>query len=106
MPINGTSNRKLGRAGVRREKCACKVVRATAYSLLRSARVLIRIARLLRVTLSDTDLQTLRPGEFYDVPPAVGYVLVSEGWAVDAALEMRDASSTRAQDDPSDRSTS
>ena len=37
---------------------------------------------MVRVTLSETELQMLRPGEFYDVPPAVGRVLVSEGWAV------------------------
>ena len=68
--------------------------------------MLIRIARLVRVTLSETDLQTLRPGECYDVPPAVGRVLVSEGWAVDAASEARDDWRSRADDDPSQRSTS
>ena len=68
--------------------------------------MLIRIARLVRVTLSETDLQTLRPGEFYDVPPAVGRVLVSEGWAVDAAGEAHDTWSIRAHADPSPRPTS
>jgi hypothetical protein len=77
-----------------------------AWPLLSCRRVLIRIARLLRVTLSDTELQTLRPGEFYDVPPAVGRVLVSEGWAVDAASEAHDDWRARAHDDASERSTS
>jgi hypothetical protein len=74
--------------------------------LLVLALVLIRIARLVRVTLSETQLQMLRPGEFYDVPPAVGRVLVSEGWAVDAAHEVPDDWRSRAHDDPSERPTS
>jgi hypothetical protein len=69
-------------------------------------RVLIRIARLVRVTLSETELQTLRPGEFYDVPPAVGRVLVSEGWAEDAAADAYDDRRSPAHDDRSERSTS
>jgi hypothetical protein len=68
--------------------------------------VLIRIARLVRVTLSETELQTLRSGEFHDVPPAVGRVLVGEGWAVDAASEAHDDWRVRAHDDPSERSAS
>jgi hypothetical protein len=56
-----------------------------AFALL--AAVLIRIARQVRVTFSDTELQMLRPGEFYEVPPAVGRVLVSEGWAVEPEHE-------------------
>ena len=50
--------------------------------------MVIRIARMVRVTLSDTELQTLRPGEFYDVPPAVGRVLVSDGWAEEPEPEV------------------
>jgi hypothetical protein len=69
-------------------------------------RVLIRIARLVRVTLSETELQTLRPGEFYDVPPAVGRVLVSEGWAVDAAREAWAEPRSVAHDGPAKGSTS
>jgi hypothetical protein len=65
-----------------------------ACRLLECRAVLIRIARAVRVTLSDTELQMLRPGEFYDVPPAVGLVLISEGWAespsADAAEEWPD----------------
>jgi hypothetical protein len=64
--------------------------------------VLIRIARLVRVTLSETELQTLRPGEFYDVPAPVGHVFVSEGWAVDA----QDDRCTGAHDDPPESATS
>jgi hypothetical protein len=74
--------------------------------LLSPPQVLIRIARLVRVTLSDTELQMLRPGEFFDVPAAVGHVLVSEGWAVDAAREAHDDERTHAHDDPAERSTS
>jgi hypothetical protein len=74
--------------------------------LLLHLRVLIRIARLVRVTLSDAELQTLRPGELYDVPPAVGRVMVSEGWAVDAAGEAHHDWRSRAHDDARERSTS
>jgi hypothetical protein len=74
--------------------------------LLLHHRVLIRIARLVRVTLSDAELQTLRPGEFFDVPPAVGRVLVSEGWAVDATSEVHDEWCSHAHDDPRERPTS
>lgn len=56
-----------------------------------SGGVLIQISRMVRVTLSETELQTLRPGEFYDVPPAVGRVLVSEGWAVQPEGDAQDA---------------
>lgn len=67
--------------------------------------MLIQIARLLRVTLFEKELQTLRPGEFYDVPPAVGRVLVSEGWAVQPHASTVDGSGepvTCANDDPSE----
>lgn len=61
------------------------------------------------MTLSETELQLLQPGEFYDVPPAVGRVLVSEGWAVapetDAQGRVREPAEV-AHDDASDRSTS
>ena len=50
---------------------------------------------MVRVTLSETELQMLRPGEFYDVPPAVGRVLVSEGWAIEPAADTQDAWNTR-----------
>jgi hypothetical protein len=74
--------------------------------LLARARVLIRIARLVRVTLSETELQTLRPGEFYDVPPSVGRVLVSEGWAIETNGVTCDDWASRANDVPSERATS
>ena len=67
-----------------------------------AACVLIRIARLVRVTLSETELQTLRPGEFYDVPAPVGRVFVSEGWA-EAAPDDRGSG---AHDDPPESATS
>lgn len=50
---------------------------------------------MVRVTLSETELQTLRPGEFYDVPPAVGRVLVCEGWAIEPGADTQDAWNTR-----------
>ncbi|MGE0447172.1 MAG: hypothetical protein AB7P99_18255 [Vicinamibacterales bacterium] len=43
--------------------------------------VLIQIARAVTLTLQDTTLQALRPGEIYDVAPAIGRVLVTDGWA-------------------------
>jgi len=46
----------------------------------------------------------LRPGEFYDVPPAVGRVLVSEGWAVELEYEQFEgfeAAVAHADDHPS-----
>jgi hypothetical protein len=72
----------------------------------RAARVLIQIARLVRVTLSEAELQTLRPGEFYDVSPAVGRVLVGEGWAIEAEHGMREEWSSHAHDEPAQRATS
>jgi hypothetical protein len=58
---------------------------------------------MLRVTLSETELQTLRPGEYYDVPPAVGRVLVSEGWAVEPDVEVQDTANDRGGAAPNDR---
>jgi hypothetical protein len=52
--------------------------------------VLIRIARTVRVALSGEELQTLNSGEFYEVMPAVGLVLVADGWAVEAVSQRRD----------------
>ena len=43
--------------------------------------VLIQISRPVTLTLQDTALQALRPGEIYDVAPAIGHVLVTDGWA-------------------------
>jgi hypothetical protein len=47
----------------------------------------IQIARMVRLTLWGTELQTLRPGEYYDVSPAIGRVLVSDGWATEVVTE-------------------
>ena len=52
--------------------------------------MLIRIARTVRVALSGEELQTLNSGEFYEVMPAVGLVLVADGWAVEAVNQRRD----------------
>jgi hypothetical protein len=51
--------------------------------------VLIRIARTVRVALSGEELQTLNSGELYEVMPAVGLVLVADGWAVEAVNQRR-----------------
>jgi hypothetical protein len=52
--------------------------------------VLIQISRTVRVALSGEELQTLHSGEFYEVMPAVGLVLVADGWAVEAVSQRRD----------------
>jgi hypothetical protein len=66
--------------GTRPQKlCARDAHRGSAFAP--GARVVIRIARLARVTLWGANLQILRPGEVYDVPPAVAGVLIAEGWA-------------------------
>jgi hypothetical protein len=52
--------------------------------------VLIQIARTVRVTLSGEELQTLNSGEFYEVMPSVGLVLVANGFAVEAVSQRRE----------------
>lgn len=52
--------------------------------------MLIEIARAVKVTLLGSEIQTLRIGEIYDVAPAIGRVLVSEGWATEMFRERRD----------------
>jgi hypothetical protein len=49
--------------------------------------VLIQISRKIRVTLSDTELQTLHEGEYFEVAASIGRVLVSEGYAVEAVAD-------------------
>lgn len=64
--------------------------------------VLIQIARTVRVALSGEELQTLNSGEFYEVMPAVGLVLVADGWAVEAVSQRRNpvGRQATADDDP------
>jgi hypothetical protein len=65
------------------------------------AAVLIRISRTVRVALSGEELQTLNSGEFYEVMPAVGLVLVADGWAVEAVTERHEPPAVvTADDDP------
>ncbi|MQA31938.1 MAG: hypothetical protein GEU82_19240 [Luteitalea sp.] len=52
--------------------------------------MLIEIARAVRLTLLGSHLQALNPGEIYDVAPAIGRVLVSDGWAIELAAERRE----------------
>ena len=66
--------------------------------------MLIQIARPLRLGIFDTEVQTFRVGEIYRVAPAIGTVLVSEGWAreVDAGGGSDGAALECANDDPCD----
>jgi hypothetical protein len=43
--------------------------------------VLIQIARAVRLGIFDTEVQSLKVGEIYRVAPAIGTVLVNDGWA-------------------------
>jgi hypothetical protein len=45
--------------------------------------VLIQIARAVRLTLLDSEVQALKPGEIYEVAPAIGRMLVADGWATE-----------------------
>jgi hypothetical protein len=73
-----------------------------ARDLLSCLAVLIQIARTVRVTLSGEELQTLNSGEFYEVMPAIGLVLVADGWAVEAVSQRREPPPpvAAADDDP------
>lgn len=66
--------------------------------------VLIQIARAVRLTLLDSEVQALKPGEIYEVAPAVGCVLVADGWATEfgAAPSAPRSEALTAADDPSD----
>jgi hypothetical protein len=59
----------------------------------------IEIMRRVRLTVLGSDLQLLNPGEIYDVAPAVGRVLVGEGWAMELATERRQLWVDTANDD-------
>jgi hypothetical protein len=69
--------------------------------LLIPSGVRIQIARAVRLTLLDSEVQTLKPGEIYEVSPAVGRVLVGDGWASEITADRREPCDT-ANDDPSD----
>ena len=43
------------------------------------------MGRDVRLTLLDSEVQTLKAGEIYEMSPAVGRVLVSDGWACEVA---------------------
>jgi hypothetical protein len=64
--------------------------------------VLIQIARAVKLGIFDTEVQSLKTGEIYRVAPAIGTVLVSEGWAreLETGTTMRDAVLETADDDP------
>jgi hypothetical protein len=66
--------------------------------------VLIQIARAVRLTLLDSEVQTLKPGEIYDVAPAIGGVLVGDGWATEVATERQGPGDeiASANDEPGD----
>ncbi len=65
------------------------------------------MARMVRLTLLGENVRTFRAGETFDVPPAIGQVLVSDGWAIEVVAERRDLwhGLDMANDDPSDSST-
>src|SRR5688572_16729977 len=67
--------------------------------------VLIQISRAVRLTLSESELKTFNSGEIYEVPPAIGRVLVSDGWAFEVISERRGiwTDTATADDNPSDR---
>jgi hypothetical protein len=64
---------------------------------------LIQIARHVRLGIFDTEVQALKVGEIYRVAPAIGIVLVSEGWAEEVETSSGGHASAldRADDDPS-----
>jgi hypothetical protein len=66
--------------------------------------VLIQISRAVTLTLQDTAVQALQPGEVYDVAPAIGQVLVTDGWAreVIAQSSVRWHDAVSADDDPAE----
>ena len=43
--------------------------------------MLKQIARAVRLTHENAEVQALQAGEIYDVSPAIGRVLVTDGWA-------------------------
>jgi hypothetical protein len=47
--------------------------------------VLIQIARAARLGVFGTEVQALKVGQIYEVAPAIGLVLVGEGWAQEVA---------------------
>ena len=69
-----------------------------------NACVIIEITRAVRVGIFDAEVQSLKTGEIYRVAPAIGMVLISEGWARPIGLDVPapvDAVD-RADDDPDD----
>jgi hypothetical protein len=59
----------------------------------------IVIVRPVRLTVWDSDILALDRGEIYDVAPAVGRVLVGEGWAMELDVHRRAAWIDAANDD-------
>ena len=45
------------------------------------------MGRDVRLTLLDSEVQSLKAGEIYEVAPAIGRVLVSDGWACEVARQ-------------------
>lgn len=48
------------------------------------------MGRDVRLTLMDSEVQALKTGEIYEVAPAIGRVLVSDGWACEVARQERE----------------
>ena len=73
----------------------------------RGALVLIQISRAVRLTLSGSELKALHSGEIYEVPPAIGRVLISDGWAFEVVSERRGIwpGPDAGDDNPADRAS-
>jgi hypothetical protein len=82
-------------------------MRIAATAVCRVLQVFIKIARAVKVTLLGSEVQALNPGEIYDVAPAIGQVLVSDGWAIEMVVARRDLWSAvdTAHDDPDEGSS-
>ena len=50
----------------------------------------IEILRPVRLTVWGNEIQAFLPGEIYDLAPAIGRVLVGDGWAMPLTTERRE----------------
>lgn len=49
----------------------------------------IQIVKPVRLTVWGSELKALKTGEIYDVAPAIGRVLVGDGWAMELTADVR-----------------
>jgi hypothetical protein len=50
----------------------------------------IEILHPVRLTVWGSEIQAFLPGEIYDLAPAIGRVLVGDGWAMQLTTERRE----------------